>query len=199
LVPPERIEADGRIHRCDVDARNEEGDGAYLLHLDGIAAGGFENWQNGGWQDWCAKDARALKSNRDQLLDYLQRRLYEEISLLLRPAGTPSALVALGYRNAEVLMQCHEPVLRQRLLEKRTLNGASVCREDGSEARIGADALRQLHAPPEIEQFSRSDILAWLSDYFGVSCPTSQSDRKLGVTTYPSATNCLTIAPASIC
>jgi hypothetical protein len=34
--------ADGRIHRCDAEGRGGKGDAAYLLHLDGIPAGGFE-------------------------------------------------------------------------------------------------------------------------------------------------------------
>jgi putative DNA primase/helicase len=60
LVPPEQIIADGQLHRCDVDGKNGRGDGAYVLHLDGVPAGGFQNWQNGGWHDWCAHDTRTL-------------------------------------------------------------------------------------------------------------------------------------------
>ena len=40
IVPPERIIADGSIHRCDAAGKNGKGDAAYLLHLDGIPAGG---------------------------------------------------------------------------------------------------------------------------------------------------------------
>lgn len=81
IVPPERIEADGHIHRCDVDARNGKGDGAYVLHLDGIPAGGFQNWQTGDWQDWCAKDARALTPQ-----ERLQLRTTAELSRRQREA-----------------------------------------------------------------------------------------------------------------
>jgi putative DNA primase/helicase len=53
--------ADGRIHRCDAEGRGGKGDAAYLLHLDGIPAGGFENWRDGfGWQNWRAEPARTL-------------------------------------------------------------------------------------------------------------------------------------------
>lgn len=49
------IVADGRIHRCDAEGRGGEGDAAYLLHLDGIPAGGFQNWRDGfGWATWRA-------------------------------------------------------------------------------------------------------------------------------------------------
>lgn len=44
--PPESIIADGSIHRCDVAGRNGKGNAAYLLHLDGIPAGGLENWRD---------------------------------------------------------------------------------------------------------------------------------------------------------
>jgi len=37
---PESIIADGSIRRCDAAGKNGKGDAAYLLHLDGIPAGG---------------------------------------------------------------------------------------------------------------------------------------------------------------
>jgi putative DNA primase/helicase len=48
--------ADGQIHRCDVaGGRRGKGDGAYLLHLDGIPAGGCQNHRDGlGWTPWRA-------------------------------------------------------------------------------------------------------------------------------------------------
>jgi putative DNA primase/helicase len=53
VILPAEIIADGQLHRCDVTGRNGEGDGAYLLHLDGLPAGGVQNWQDGqGWRDW---------------------------------------------------------------------------------------------------------------------------------------------------
>lgn len=61
LVPPVEIQADGEIHRCHAEGRGGENDGAYLLHLDGIPAGGFENWKDGeGWQNWRADIGRTL-------------------------------------------------------------------------------------------------------------------------------------------
>ena len=61
IVPPENIIADGCIHRCDVAGKNGKGDAAYLLHLDGIPAGGLENWRDGkGWESWRVDIGRAL-------------------------------------------------------------------------------------------------------------------------------------------
>jgi uncharacterized protein (DUF927 family)/phage/plasmid primase-like uncharacterized protein len=60
------VVADGRIHRCDADGRGGKGDAAYLLHLDGIPAGGFENWRDGfGWENWRADIDRTLSPAED--------------------------------------------------------------------------------------------------------------------------------------
>jgi putative DNA primase/helicase len=73
--------ADGEIHRCDVTGgRSGKGDGAYLLHADGIPAGGFQNHRDGlGWSPWradinqtLAPDAR--RKFREQLARKRQRR-----------------------------------------------------------------------------------------------------------------------------
>jgi putative DNA primase/helicase len=51
IIPPESIIADGSIHRSNVAGKNGKGDAAYQLHLDGIPAGGLENWRDGkGWE-----------------------------------------------------------------------------------------------------------------------------------------------------
>ena len=53
IVPPDPIIADGRLHRCNAAGARGRGDAAYLLHLDGLPAGGMENWRDGlGWQAW---------------------------------------------------------------------------------------------------------------------------------------------------
>jgi phage/plasmid primase-like uncharacterized protein len=56
LVLPNRLVADGALHRCGTIKKPSVMDGAYLLHLDGIAAGGFENHADGaGWENWCSR------------------------------------------------------------------------------------------------------------------------------------------------
>jgi putative DNA primase/helicase len=58
---PDDLLTDGVLHRCDVEGGKGKRDGAYLLHLDGIPAGGLQNWRDGlGWQDWCADVGRRL-------------------------------------------------------------------------------------------------------------------------------------------
>jgi putative DNA primase/helicase len=64
IVPPEPILADGRLHRCNAAGRHGRGDAAYLLHLDGIPAGGLENWRDGrGWQRWQCDNVHMLSDN----------------------------------------------------------------------------------------------------------------------------------------
>lgn len=73
IIPPENLLADGKIHRCDTAGtngrKNGKNDASYLLHLDGIPAGGFENHQDGlGWQDWCANIRRTLTAAENAAL-----------------------------------------------------------------------------------------------------------------------------------
>lgn len=61
IVPPATIIADGKLHRCDAEGSAGKGDAAYLLHKDGIPAGGFQNWRDGkDWQNWRADVEREL-------------------------------------------------------------------------------------------------------------------------------------------
>ncbi|WP_298622273.1 DUF927 domain-containing protein [uncultured Zoogloea sp.] len=59
---PDRIDADGKLHRCELqDGPKGKNDGAYLLHLDGVPAGGFQNFKDGrDWENWRADIGRSL-------------------------------------------------------------------------------------------------------------------------------------------
>lgn len=60
IIPPTNLLADGTMHRCDAEGRHGKNDVSYLLHSDGIPAGGFCNWRDGnGWQNWRADIGRA--------------------------------------------------------------------------------------------------------------------------------------------
>jgi len=55
IIPPAHIQADGQLHRCDSEGKHGKKDAAYVLHLDGLPAGGFENHCDGqGWENWHA-------------------------------------------------------------------------------------------------------------------------------------------------
>ena len=66
LVPPESIIADGNLHRCDAEGPRGKGDGTYLLFMDGLPAGGMQNWRaENGWQNWRADIGRKLSMEEE--------------------------------------------------------------------------------------------------------------------------------------
>jgi putative DNA primase/helicase len=74
IVPPDPIVADGRLHRCHAVGPRGRGDAAYLLHLDSVPAGGFENWRDGlGWESWRYQGGQALTPAEGEVL----ARVYE--------------------------------------------------------------------------------------------------------------------------
>ena len=62
LLLPDHLEADGKLHRCPLwEGAKGKKDGAYLLHLDGVPAGGFQNFRDGlDWENWRADIGRQL-------------------------------------------------------------------------------------------------------------------------------------------
>jgi len=63
IIPPEQLLTDGRLHRCDAEGKHGKKDAAYVLHLDGLPAGGFENHRDGqGWENWHAETGRTLSA-----------------------------------------------------------------------------------------------------------------------------------------
>jgi len=60
LLLPDHLDADGKLHRCELrDGPKGKKDGAYLLHLDGVPAGGFQNFKDGlDWENWRADIGR---------------------------------------------------------------------------------------------------------------------------------------------
>jgi putative DNA primase/helicase len=47
IEPPDRIDADGILHRFHVKGERSKRSGAYRLHIDGRPAGWFQNWKTG--------------------------------------------------------------------------------------------------------------------------------------------------------
>jgi putative DNA primase/helicase len=66
IIAPADIRADGVLHRCDAEGKGGKNDAAYLLHMDGIPAGGFENHRDGiGWENWRADTGRTMTPTED--------------------------------------------------------------------------------------------------------------------------------------
>ena len=65
LVPPDGIQADGKLHRINVDDEKPgKKSGFYVYHSDSIPAGAFGDWHDGqdAWQTWCACDTSDLSA-----------------------------------------------------------------------------------------------------------------------------------------
>lgn len=83
LALPDRLEM-GALRRCGTTDKPKGKDGAYLLHLDGIPAGGCQNYRDGlGWQDWRADVGRSLtpeeeRAHRERLAATVKAREQEE-------------------------------------------------------------------------------------------------------------------------
>jgi putative DNA primase/helicase len=61
IAPPADLHPDGELHRFHVDGdRASTENGWYVLHLDGVPAGGFGSWKTGIIQTWCAKRRETL-------------------------------------------------------------------------------------------------------------------------------------------
>lgn len=68
IVPPDRIEPDGALHRFHVEGdRSGSANGWYLLHLDGRAAGGFGSWKTGAFSKWAADTGRESNADREAI------------------------------------------------------------------------------------------------------------------------------------
>lgn len=65
LIPPDVIEADGKLHRFASSGKHGDDAGWYSLHGDGIPAGSFGDWRNGFSQTWRADIGRKLTPAED--------------------------------------------------------------------------------------------------------------------------------------
>jgi len=60
LTVPERIEADGALHRFPTNGKPNDDSGWYVLYTDGIPAGAFGCWREGRSETWCAELGREM-------------------------------------------------------------------------------------------------------------------------------------------
>ncbi|MDP3089634.1 MAG: DUF3631 domain-containing protein [Nitrospira sp.] len=83
LTPPERIIADGRLHRFSSNGDPDDDAGWYILHTDGIPAGAFGCWRSDVNETWSAgpgpeATAADQANHARQLLDLRRTREEEE-------------------------------------------------------------------------------------------------------------------------
>ena len=88
LVPPDGIQADGKLHRINVeDERPGKKSGFYVYHSDGVPAGAYGDWHDGqdAWHTWCACTTTDLSPAEVQ---DLKRRI--DAARAARAAAEPS-------------------------------------------------------------------------------------------------------------
>jgi putative DNA primase/helicase len=86
LTPPKAIIADGEIHRFATNGRPGDKAGWYVLHPDGIPAGGFGDWRTGEKDTWHAHlDHQLTKAERAahqrRIAEFRKQREAEEKKL----------------------------------------------------------------------------------------------------------------------
>ena len=78
IEAPERIEADGNLHRFSSNGKRGDNAGWYILYSDGIPAGSFGCWRTGLSETWHADIGRKLtqEESREQQrkLDSMRRQ-----------------------------------------------------------------------------------------------------------------------------
>ncbi|MDO9451183.1 MAG: DUF3987 domain-containing protein [Rugosibacter sp.] len=65
LIPPDTIEANGKLHRFASNGKRGDDSGWYALHADGIPAGSFGDWRNDLSQTWRADIGRPLTAQEN--------------------------------------------------------------------------------------------------------------------------------------
>lgn len=77
VTPPADIIADGKIHRFSTNGRPSNENGWYILHLDGVPAGSFGDWQKDISLTWCAKSRNQMRAEEwtehNQRLECIQK------------------------------------------------------------------------------------------------------------------------------
>lgn len=115
ILPPADIRADGKLHRCDAEGKGGKGDAAYLLHLDGIPAGGFENHRDGlGWENWRADTGRTLTPTEEA-----EHRAKIEAARKQREAEQAGRYAEARERAGLILATGHQPGKHPYLTKKR--------------------------------------------------------------------------------
>jgi putative DNA primase/helicase len=117
ILAPQEIRADDVLHRCDAAGKGGKNDAVYLLYLDGIPAGGFENHRDGlGWENWRADIGRAITpaeeaANRARTEASSKQREAERASRHAEARERAGLILAEAYpgEHAYLLKKCIKP------------------------------------------------------------------------------------------
>lgn len=128
IIAPTEVIANGTIQRCDAAGKPGRKGGAYLLHLDGVAAGGFENHHDGkGWETWRADIGRKLAPVEELVIRerWEAQRNAREAETMRRQAETAARAHAIWEASSRTIGN-HAYLERKRILP----HGVRLCLTD---------------------------------------------------------------------
>ncbi len=103
LIPPDVIEADGKLRRFASNGKRRDDAGWYLLHGDGIPAGSFGDWRTGQVQTWRADIGRAFTPAEES-----EHRARAEAARQLREAEEARRHAEARERAGLILAEAHQ-------------------------------------------------------------------------------------------
>ena len=149
------IIADGKIHRCNTEGKQGKRNGAYILHLDGLPAGGFQNHADGlGWEAWHAEGSNTMTTT--QLAE--ARRLINEARQKRETEETRRRVVAR--ENAGLIWADSWPVVNHTYLTRKGVQAHGIrIANDGRLVVPMRDAASVLHSVQYIDQYGGKRFL----------------------------------------
>lgn len=122
LVPPEMIEADGKLRRFASNGKRGDDAGWYLLHGDGIPAGSFGDWRTGLVQTWRADIGRPLTQKEEAdhraRIEVMQR---EREAARAKDQAEAAGKAARLWKQAAPVRDDHPYLLRKQVAPVATL------------------------------------------------------------------------------
>lgn len=121
ITPPERIDADGRLHRFHIDGHKPGSlNGAYVLHLDGQRpAGYFEDFITGTKSNWKFGGDHTPPSpeERRRMMEAAERRKQDDARRYEAAAATARRL----WTSAEIVTGRDHPYLQRKRVDSHGL------------------------------------------------------------------------------
>jgi len=116
-ISANKIIDDGRLHRCDTTGKNGKTDAAYILHMDGIPAGFYENFQTAERGNWRADIGREITPDEQAALQKkireMQRQRDEQLKQGREDAADKARYIWLKSKKADE----HHPYLTKKSIK----------------------------------------------------------------------------------
>lgn len=116
ITPPDKIEADGQLHRFPTNGKGSDDAGWYVLHADNIPAGSFGCWRSHISETWRADLGRSLSpaehtEHRQRIEEIRLQREAEEARRYVEAAKEAAKI----WQNAPPAPETHEYLAKKRI------------------------------------------------------------------------------------